>query len=139
MDNAEEQLYAVRLPLQGLTLVVPYSVMAEIINWEVPDSTTLRQWRLAEIDWRGWKVPLVSLELACGQVFMPPAGRVRVAILYTLGGDRQRPYMAVLLNGVPRTERVSRSDLVGAGGVGCPLIAFMARLRDQDVGLLDIE
>ena len=110
LEESGEQLRVVRLPTQlaGLEVIVPYALIAEITEVMLPESgTQLGRQEAALVDWRGQRIPLVSLEAMMSEPLPTIGQRVRCAVLYGTNGDIALPYFAVLLSGVPRSEQVN--------------------------------
>lgn len=90
------------LPLGDRTLVLPNVAVAELIGeraW-VCERFAL-DWHMGWLDWRQQRLPLIGFEAACGG--QTPCGeRARIVVLNALGDTGLR-YLALLLQGIPRS------------------------------------
>ena len=143
-SNAEAHtatIRAVRLPTQltDLELLVPYALIAEITDVSLPDgSIHLGRNEATIVNWRGQRVPLVSLEAMNGESVPTIGRRVRCAVLYGTNPERALPYYAVLLSGVPRSEQVARTQIEDAGPQDNPLWRAVVRLGGRLTAIPDI-
>ena len=134
------KVLSIRLPLQGHTLLLPYSMVAEVA------SLSLRPQEggfLGDVEWRGVRIPVFSLERACAQSVDILAGRVRLAVLYGVSDPAKRPYYALLLAGMPHTETVTPSTLIALDEAdaqeACALLGVPAMLGDEIVFMPNIQ
>lgn len=100
--GAPAAVRAVRLPTQltDLDLLIPYALIAEITDVALPDgSIQLGRSEATMVDWRGQRIPLVSLEAMNGEAVPTIGHRVRCAVLYGTDPERALPYYALLLFG----------------------------------------
>ncbi|HZJ81115.1 MAG TPA: chemotaxis protein CheW [Guyparkeria sp.] len=137
----DEPVRVVRLPTQltDIELLVPYALIAEITDVSLPDgSIRLSRNEATNVDWRGQRVPLVSLEAMNGESVPTIGRRVRCAVLYGTDPERALPYFALLLSGVPRTEQVTRAQLQSAGPQDNPLWRAVVRLDGRLTVIPDI-
>jgi len=136
-----EMLRIVRLPTQlsGLDVVVPYSLVAEITEVVLPEGgTPLGRQEAAMVDWRGLRVPLVSLEVMLSEPLPTIGQRVRCIVLYGTNSDVALPYFAILLSGVPRSEQVSASSFAQETPGDGPLWHVTADLGNRRVAIPNV-
>ncbi|MFZ5466771.1 MAG: chemotaxis protein CheW [Pseudomonadota bacterium] len=131
-----ERILCARLPLQGASLLVPYACVAEIVNLSLRGNVGAF---LGEVDWRGIRIPVLSLERVCGREVEVPRGRVRLVVLYGLRDKESLPYYAIVLDGAPRTESV-QPDLLEEGQAGdCGLLGSGVTMGGQTHHIPDLE
>jgi len=133
---SEHKVMCVRLPLQGVNLLIPYACVAEVVSLMLRPRDGAY---LGEVEWRGLNVPVVSLERGCDKPIDVPRGRVRLAVLYGLHDPARLPYYAVLLNGVPRTEGITSEQLESMVEGGCKLLGLGVKQEGQTVFVPDLE
>jgi chemosensory pili system protein ChpC len=107
--TAAQRIRIVRLPTQmsQVELIVPYALVAEITEVILPEGEThLGRLDAALVEWRGQRVPLVSLEAMLNESLPTIGQRVRCAVLYGTNPEIALPYYAILLSGVPRSEEL---------------------------------
>ncbi len=97
------------IPMWGEPLLVPNTAVAEVIGYVDPEGDPEGSF-LGTIYWRGLHVPVINLEET-----MPPVEALRrsarIAIFNTVSGNKKNPFIAVLVNGIPRLSHISESDL----------------------------
>ncbi|OYY74372.1 MAG: hypothetical protein B7Y40_05360 [Gammaproteobacteria bacterium 28-57-27] len=138
--TSHAKVLAIRLPLQDKALLLPYSMVAEVA------SLSLRPQEggfLGGVEWRGVRIPVFSLERACGQSMEILAGRVRLAVLYGVSNPAKRPYYALALSGMPRTESITAAQLTQTDDAeaqgACALFGMPATLGGELVFMPNIQ
>lgn len=138
---APARVRIVRLPTQvaNLEVVVPYAMVAEINEVMLPEGEThLSRLDAAMVDWRGQRLPLVSLEAMLNEPLPTIGQRVRCAVMYGTNPDVALPYYAILLSGVPRSEEVTAESFTEESQGDGDLWGMTAQLGDRRVGIPDI-
>lgn len=103
------------VPLANRTLLLPNVAVAELIPYRAPHATEgAPSWFLGQVPWRDLRLPLLSFEAASGG--QPEIGpQARVAVLNALGGRDHVKFIALLVQGIPRSVKVdpslARSDV----------------------------
>ena len=95
---------------------MPNAAIAEVIAYK--DPTPIDDgpdWFLGYIEWRDKKVPLISFEAVSGNVAQAPQKNSRVAVLNTLNGNAQIPYVGILTQGIPSLAIVQEQGLEDKG------------------------
>ncbi len=105
------------IPSEPETLVLPTSVMAEVIDYQQPmaiDSTP--PWLLGEIEWENRQVPVFSFSalINANDVGEVP-GKSKIMILKSLSESARIPYLGVLLDDLPRPISIKEGDLEETG------------------------
>lgn len=134
--HSGERILCARLPLQGASLLVPYACVAEIVNLSLRSNIGSF---LGEVDWRGVRIPVLSLERACGRKVEVPRGRVRLVVLYGLRDKESLPYYAIVLDGAPRTESVQPDLLEEGAASDCGLLGSGVMMGGQAYHIPDLE
>ena len=133
MDSKATKLAAIILPVRNLKLMLPASMIAEVVSGRslalTPASPASPPWQLGAFHWRGWTVPLINFDSACGQ---SPATRV-----FDLAGSRSivlkkphvgssQPFIAFVIDGAPRvvtTTPESLAEMAPLNGEASPFVA----------------
>ncbi len=136
----QAKILGIRLPLHDKTLLLPYSMVAEV------SSLSLRAQAgafIGTVEWRGVHVPVFSLERACGQSVEILSGRVRLAVLYGVTDPSKRPYYALMLAGMPHTESIMPTQLTTSDRPesleACALLGTPALLGGEQVFMPNIQ
>ena len=89
LDHRVGSLTGLLLPLSDRYLLLPNVAIAELIDWQHGDHA----------------VPLISFEVACGSSLVI-GERARIVILNTLGGNPDFKFIAMVVQGIPRSYKV---------------------------------
>jgi chemosensory pili system protein ChpC len=110
---AAREIRGVLLPVGGSYLLLPNAAVAELIGYLEPDvAAGDADCCLGWVAWRGRKIPVASIERAMGdQEASGFTRRARIAVLNTLNGNRDLPYMGVLTHGISRLSLVTPNNL----------------------------
>ena len=113
-DNIQE-VYSLMIPTVNSNILLPNTNVAEIVpfsNVELFGATTDKpKWFLGHLLWRGINIPLVSIDVIKG-IDDPQANkRSRVAIAHTLNSNRDLPYIAIVVQGIPRLSHVRADNI----------------------------
>ncbi|MBL4763305.1 MAG: chemotaxis protein CheW [Gammaproteobacteria bacterium] len=112
-EAVTETVRSMLLPINGGKILLPNTVVAEVIGFSEPVQVEQPlDFLLGTISWRSVTVPLVSLEKAFGMEVPQQNPRAQIAILYTLSGNASMPYVAVHMQGIPHAVVVDESKLV---------------------------
>ncbi|NKQ09510.1 chemotaxis protein CheW [Pseudomonas sp. SST3] len=136
-QDSSASITGLLVPLADRTLLLPNVAVAELIPYRTPQSTQgMPSWFLGQVTWRDLTLPLLSFEAASnGQ---PETGsQARVAVLNALGGRDHVKFIALLVQGIPRSIKVdpslARSDVALA-----PLELDAVNLGDVQARIPDL-
>ncbi len=99
--SEQNSIRCIQLPLVDWQLILPNVAVAEIIAYTPPEQTG-EDWYDGLLIWRGAMVPIISVEKMCKREFSEPGSRTRIAIIYNLSGDKDLPYVGIILQDIPR-------------------------------------
>lgn len=107
------QISSLLLPVNGRNLLLPNTSVAEIIDYVPPVPVQgAPDWFLGHVQWRGVRLPVLSFDAANGSEAGPASARARIAILNTIGPQRQRlPFLAIVTQGIPRLIKVQEEEI----------------------------
>ena len=109
----------VLIQFMGGRMLLPNATIAEVLSFSNPDPVEgAPEWLLGRIRWRGWQLPLVAYGRLIGVADEVGTLGSKVVVLKALGGDRKRPYFALLTQGFPRLVTVSAKTLVALDASG---------------------
>lgn len=136
-QNSANSLTGLLMPLTDRTLLLPNVAVAELIPYRAPQvSEGLPSWFLGQIAWRDLRLPLLSFEAASdGQASINPGSRV--AVINALGGRPSVKFIAVLVQGIPRSIKVG-SDLLRADVDLAPLELDAVQFGDAVLKIPDL-
>lgn len=112
-DPLPREIRCVLVPVGNLRLLLPNANIAEVITMSTPQPLAgAPDWLLGRIEWRGWRVPLVSFTELAGTEAGDADLSVRVAVLKALGGNPKLPFIAVLTQGFPRLTTLNAELII---------------------------
>jgi chemosensory pili system protein ChpC len=108
-QDSPASITALLVPLADRTLLLPNVAVAELIPYRAPHPAQgTPSWFLGQVPWRDLMLPLLSFEAASDG--LPETGpRARVAVLNALGGRDHVKFIALLVQGIPRSVKVDPS------------------------------
>ncbi|MGK9066832.1 chemotaxis protein CheW [Stutzerimonas chloritidismutans] len=125
------------VPLSDRTLLLPNVAVAEIIGYRAPQAVQgMPSWFLGQVPWRDLRLPLLSFEAASGGQ-AETGTRARVAVLNALGGREHVKFIALLVQGIPRSIKLD-SELARADVSLNPLELDAVDLGDVQARIPDL-
>ena len=135
--NTASTLTGLILPLSDRTLLVPNVAVAELITYRAPQTTEgLPAWLLGQISWRDLRLPLLAFEAVSGAP-VSIGEQARVVVLNALGGREQVKFIALLVQGIPRSVKID-SELPAADVELAQLELGAALLGDEVLRIPDL-
>ncbi len=136
-QQAVSSLTGLLIPLADRTLLLPNVALAELIGYRPPQvAQGMPDWFLGQVAWRDLRLPLLSFEAASnGQVQVGPGARV--AVINALGGRPKVKFLALLVQGIPRSMKVA-ADLPRADLALAPLELAAVSLGDSVAKIPDL-
>ncbi|WP_095146100.1 chemotaxis protein CheW [Pseudomonas sp. Irchel s3b6] len=137
LEHRSSHLIGLLLPLADRTLILPNVAVAELIDYQ-PGAFDLDSppWYLGQVNWRDRKIPLLSFESACGQKTVI-GERARIVVLNTLSGRPNLKFIALLVQGIPRSYKLD-SQLSYVDVPLCSLEKAAVQVADQVAKVPDL-
>ena len=137
LEHRTRQLTGLLLPLADRTLILPNVAVAELIDYQ-PGSFDMDSppWYLGRVNWRNRQIPLLSFESACGGKTVI-GDRARIVVLNALGGRPDLKFMALLVQGIPRSCKLD-SQLSYVDVPLCGLEQAAVQVAEQVVKIPDL-
>ena len=108
MSVVTDEIYCLLVPIADDRLLVPRSCVTEVVNYQAPTPMEgAPPWYLGTVAWGGRRVPLVSIEAACGRTPPRASGRTRIVVMQALTDACATGHFAVLTQGFPQLVRLS--------------------------------
>jgi len=110
-------IHCMLIPTNRETLLLPTSVMAEVLEFQQPvPMESAPPWLLGQVEWEGRQVPIFSFSaLINGTDVTEIPKRPKIIILKSLSGSGRVPYLGLLLGDLPRPINVRDTDLQETG------------------------
>ena len=123
---AEKEIRTILAPLTNGNILLPNSVVAEILDYKSPEPfKRAPPWLLGELVWHGWQVPVVSfLRLINTSYNDQITKKSRILLIKTLGESTQLNYIGLLIQGLPRLKTVTAKKLIQSNSEQLPKIVF---------------
>lgn len=110
--KAAKAIHCLTLPLFDETILLPNAAIAEVVTFKSLESMQNGpQWFLGYVNWRDYRVPLISFESISGKEVKKAKKNSQIAILNTLNGNTQLPYIGLLTQGIPSLAIVKEDEL----------------------------
>mgnify|MGYP001826992163 CR=1 FL=1 len=111
------ELHCMIIPTDQESMLLPTSVMAEVIDFQPPRPTAeAPPWLLGQVDWENRAVPVFSFgALINGTEPGTPSSRSKIMILKSMAESTRVPYIGLLMNGLPRPVQVGENQLKETG------------------------
>ncbi|WP_417661544.1 chemotaxis protein CheW [Pseudomonas sp.] len=137
-ESSVTSLTCLAIPLADRTLLIPNVVVAELIPYRAPQpSAGMPAWFLGQINWRDLRLPLLSFEAASdGQAQI--GGNARVAVINAPGGREKVKFIALLVQGIPRSVKVVSDLGTAPGATLSPLELDAVLVGDEVVKIPDL-
>ena len=130
------------IPLVNGMVLLPNTAIAEVVGYQEPESgDSGPEWFLGMLNWRDYRVPVISFESAIGGQVSTATSDSRIAVLNTLNGNSKVPYIGFLSQGIPHLRLVNDSSILPDNEVSVPAasVASYARLEEEAVMIPDID
>lgn len=107
--TAASSLTGLVVPLSDRSLLLPNVALAELMPYRAPLATPgMPAWMLGQVAWRDLRLPLLSFEAAAGGQ-AEVGSNARVAVINALGGRPHVKFLALLVQGIPRSVKLDSS------------------------------
>ena len=135
--TASSTLTGLVVPLSDRNLLLPNVALAELMPYRAPLAIPgMPAWMLGQVAWRDLRLPLLSFEAASdGQAQI--GSNARVAVINALGGRPHVKFLALLVQGIPRSVKLD-STLARANVPLAPLELDAVSLADNLLKIPDL-
>lgn len=136
-QDTQASLTGLLVPLADRTLLLPNVAVAELIAYRAPQAVEgMPTWFLGQVPWRDLRLPLLSFEAAAGGQ-VETGARARVAVLNAIGGRDHVKFIALLVQGIPRSIKID-AELARADVTLAPLELDAVNLGDVQARIPDL-
>ena len=135
--TASSTLTGLVVPLNDRSLLLPNVALAELMPYRAPLAIQgMPAWMLGQVAWRDLRLPLLSFEAASdGQAQI--GSTARVAVINALGGRPHVKFLALLVQGIPRSVKLE-SNLARANVPLAPLELDAVSIADSVLKIPDL-
>jgi len=115
MAKKTTYIHSQMLSLDGDPLILPNTAVAEIINYRDPTPVdNSPEWLLGTMEWRGTRIPLMSLESAMGKSMPVISSQNHIAILNSISDDDTINFYALVTGSLPRLVNLDEKAITAA-------------------------
>ena len=115
MATETQEVYSLMIPTVLGNILLPSSNVAEIVPFSnverLADTANAPSWFIGHLLWRGQSIPLISIDVIRGESDPQANKRSRVAVAHTLKLNRELPYIAIVVQGIPRLSHVRPDNI----------------------------
>jgi chemosensory pili system protein ChpC len=136
------ELHCMMVPADNETLLLPTSVMAEVMDYQPPrPNEAAPPWLLGQVDWETRQVPVFCFgALINGNEPGEVSKRSKIMILKSLTESTRVPYIGLLMSDLPRPIQVLENDLEATGDDKKSLGVFSRiRFEEEDAIIPDMD
>lgn len=140
--QAPDAIHCLQIPMYEESILLPNAAVAEVVGYVDPEALPdAPEWYLGKITWREHKVPLISFELASGGQNPGSLRGSRIAVLNTLQGSREIPYIGIVTQGIPSLKLVREKQILPdkKAGKERPSVAGFVELDNVSLLVPDID
>ena len=111
MAKEVKQVRGLLIPLQGIRLVLPDSIILQIsTGTDISLFDDAPSWLLGTMTWQKRTIPVLSFEVASNQKY-ELMYNPRVLVLKSINNIEKMPFYALTLSGIPQPVHVSSENL----------------------------
>jgi len=102
MDDTQDKVRSLWVPLRQMNLLLPNVAVAEISSYRVPNHREgMPEWFLGMVQWREHDIPVISLESVCGLTVPSNPVFSRLMIVNSVNPDSALQHFAIVTAGLP--------------------------------------
>jgi chemosensory pili system protein ChpC len=121
------------IPVTAGNVLLPNTSVADILSYMKPDPVpNMPVWLLGRLQWRGWRVPLISFPALTGRLDEESRVRARIIVLKALGGNAAMPFLALLSQGFPHLTTITPDTLVPLDDWRPDVVGVRAEVQIRD-------
>ena len=110
---ANEEIRTILAPLTNGYVMLPNSVVSEILEFTSPEPFKQGPaWLLGEVAWHHWQVPVINYEGMLKGSSTKITSKSRILIVKTLGESTQVNYIGLVIQGLPRLKKARAETLI---------------------------
>ncbi len=108
----DQKLQALIVPMGMTNVVLPQSMVAEIMATSTVRPIPAPAWVIGLIEWRALEIPLISFEALCDEqaVISTQKPARRVAVLHSCVASEALEFYAVQVSSIPHPVRLGEAD-----------------------------
>ena len=140
MKGIPDQVRSLWIPLREVNMLLPHVAIAEVGNYRVPEEEPdTPDWLLGTTDWRGQIIPVISLELLCGDKI--PANPVysRLIIINSVRTDSPVHHYAIVAAALPRSVQFDNTIVDDVEACDLPVLQCRVYIGREQAVIPDLD
>lgn len=140
-----KSLVVIQASIEDVAILLPSSAVAEVVDYTQPILEVAEaqpDWFLGQLDWRGLKIPLISLEALNHdvQVNSLANAQAKIVVVHFSQCGHENPYWAFVSGNTPRMHRLEPNELEATEAIieGSQAAAMWALLNNEPHLLVDL-
>ena len=102
MDETQDKVRSLWVPLRQMNLLLPNVAVAEISSYRVPNHREgMPEWFLGMVQWHEQEIPVISLESVCGLTVPSNPVFSRLMIINSVNPESPLKHFAIVTAGLP--------------------------------------
>ena len=102
MDETQDKVRSLWVPLRQMNLLLPNVAVAEISSYRAPNHREgMPEWFLGMVPWREQEIPVISLESVCGLTVPSNPVFSRLMIVNSVNPESPLKHFAIVTAGLP--------------------------------------
>jgi len=143
-QSHSDAIHCLIISLSEELVLLPNAAIAEVVGYIEPEPLAgSPAWFLGRVTWRERLVPLISLEVATqsNETSGTGAKGTRIAILNTLNGNPELPYIGIVSQGIPSLSVIHPNDISSVETLpgSRQSVAEIAKINEQELIIPDID
>ena len=139
MENTQEKIRSLWVPLRGMNLLLPNAAVAEIGSYRRPlpiEGTP--EWLLGRVRWRDHEIPVLSLETLCGMEVASNPVFSRLMVLNPVQPDSPVAHYAIVTAGLPGLIQFGADTAAGTFTADHEAIRCVVRIGNEHALVPDL-
>lgn len=131
-------IHCMLAPTDEEILVLPTSVMAEVIDFQSPSPMEAAPpWLLGQLEWNNRQVPVFSFTALINAADVGEiSAKAKILIIKSLADSARVPYLGILISDLPRMLNLTDSDIVQTGDEKKSLGVFSRILLEDQAAIV---
>ena len=139
MDDKQEKVRSLWVPLRQMNLLVPNVAVAEISSYRAPEyNEGMPEWFLGMVQWRGRNIPVISLEAVCGLTVPSNPVFSRLMIVNSVKQDSSVTHFAIVTAGLPGLIQFGSDTADEVLGDPCDGLKCIVRIGSEEAVIPDL-
>jgi len=142
MSVAESKTYptlsCMLLPLNGNDVLLPKSIVREVIYKPKINLFEEEDWLIGDIEWEDYVIPVISFEHLCNQTRVVKSNHIRAVICHVIDHAESFPLYAIEVQSIPRPLILDSRALYSHDGMmskHSELISYFVKIGSKELAI----